>query len=72
VAIARPKSWGEERVSYTDDDGTLRSVPIGWTSLAAPDPFKVVNAGRAPFRPDDLLRLADLIAALRRARKDEA
>ena len=71
VAIARQRSWGEERVSYRDDDGTSRSVPVGWTSFAAPDSFEVVSAGRSAFRPDDLLRLADLLLALRNRRADE-
>jgi Family of unknown function (DUF5372) len=46
-------------------------VPVRWTSLAAPDPFEVVAAGRAPFRADDLLRLVELIAVLRGAGEDK-
>jgi hypothetical protein len=59
--------WKKDRVYYHDDDGGLRSLPTRWTSLSPPDPFEVVAAGRARFRPDDLLRLAELVETLRAA-----
>jgi hypothetical protein len=40
-------------------------MPVGWTNAAPPDPFKVVAAGRCRFRPDDLLRLVELVKGLR-------
>ena len=54
-----------ERVWYCADDGSARTVPRGWTSLAATDLFATIAAGRAWFRWDDLLRLVRLIAELR-------
>jgi hypothetical protein len=42
----------------------LRSVPADWTDLVAEDPFNVVAAGRASLRTQELLDLAQLIAAL--------
>jgi hypothetical protein len=38
-------------------------MPITWTSLAGVDPFVEVAAGRAMFRPEDLLRLAAFVVA---------
>jgi hypothetical protein len=61
------KAWSTERVSFEDETGTLRFIPVPWTSLKDVDPFTVVSAGRSLFRTDDLLRLADLVAELRRS-----
>jgi hypothetical protein len=47
---------GEERV---------RSLPAGWTDVEGMDPFVVVSAGRAHFRVEDLLALADLVRRLK-------
>lgn len=57
-------AWGEARVFFEDDEGRVRRLPLCWTSLCAPDPFVVVAAGRSPFRFDDLVRLAALVAEL--------
>jgi hypothetical protein len=43
----------------------MRYLPARWTSLAAPDPFVIAAAGRAYFRPEDLIRLAQQITELR-------
>ena len=40
-------------------------MPASWTDTVAEDPFVAVAAGRAPFRAADLLKLADLVDALR-------
>lgn len=55
------QNWGEERVYYHDESGRLRLIPLAWTSLAGVDPFVAAAAGRAMFRPDDLMRLAELV-----------
>jgi len=55
------RNWGEDRVYYHDEEGRLRLIPRGWTSLASQDPFVVAAAGRALFRIEDLLRLAELV-----------
>jgi len=54
-------SWGQEWIYFYDDEGRLRSVPVDWTSLCAPDLFIILANGRAKFRPEDLFRLAELI-----------
>ena len=53
--------WGIDRVYYTGEDGALRHVPVGWTSVAATDPFVSVARGRSAFRVEDLLALAEAI-----------
>jgi uncharacterized protein DUF5372 len=42
-----------------------RSLPRAWTDAADLDPFVVLAAGRSPFRVEDLVALADLVAELR-------
>ena len=54
-----------DRVWYQAADGSVRTVPRAWTSLAALDPFEVTSGGRACFRPDDLMRLAALLDGVR-------
>jgi len=55
-------SWGEDRVFFHGAAGRLQSLPAGWTSLAPPDPFNVIAAGRSLFRFNELLALAKLLA----------
>ena len=54
-----------DRVWYQAADGSVRTMPLAWTSLAALDPFEVISAGRACFRSDDLIRLAALLDGVR-------
>ncbi len=56
--------WGVERVDYLDEDGTLRNLPMAWTSVASEDPFVRVATGRSAFRVSDLLALATLLDGL--------
>jgi hypothetical protein len=66
VFLTQRKNWGEDRVSYQDAAGHPHSVPTGWTDLVMPDPFVSIAAGRALFRPADLLRVVALIKAIQR------
>ena len=65
--VALRQTWGEDRVFFLDDDATLKSLPTAWTDAARPDVFVAVAAGRSPFRAEDLVALAALVA---RARDD--
>ena len=56
-------NWGEDMLYYRDPKGTLVSVPARWTDRIAADPVVTVSAGRSPFRLEDLLELARLVAA---------
>jgi hypothetical protein len=60
-------AWGEDRVYFQDETGRLRRLPAAWTSVAPPDVFVKISAGRSHFRAEDLLQLAVLIARQRRA-----
>jgi hypothetical protein len=42
----------------------LHHMPVEWTSVAPPDPFRKVARGRCYFRAEDLRQLADLVASL--------
>ena len=53
--------WGEDRVTVQRPDGTVWSIPVGWTDFAPPDPAVMAGRGRAPFRLEDLLRLAEMV-----------
>jgi len=64
--IARSLALGHDRVFYRDPQGHRASMPVGWTSLAPPDPYVAVAAGRSRFRLQDLIDLAALIAGGRR------
>jgi len=64
-------AWNEKRVSFEDRTGCLRSLPVSWTSLAAPDPFVTLAGGQAFFRTEDLLRLVVLVEQLTTAAHPE-
>ena len=63
--VERRHNWGEDRVFYRDRHGHLASLPAGWTSVAAEDPFVVAAAGRSRLRLADLVVLAALVRELR-------
>jgi hypothetical protein len=43
-------------------DGTLYSIPVGWTDLAPVDPYVAISGGRSRFRVEDLVALVHLVA----------
>jgi uncharacterized protein DUF5372 len=55
---------------YVGPQGRTRSLPVGWTNVAAVDSFVSVAAGRAPFRLEDLLALTALVRDIRPVRRD--
>ena len=59
-------NWGEDRVYYRDSNGQVLSILARCTDVHGLDPFSEVAAGRALFRYDDLLKLADLLEELAR------
>ena len=67
VFVTYRHNWGEDRVHYQDEQGQVRSVPTHWTDLLPSDPFRVLAAGRAYFRPSELQQLATLLARLKSA-----
>jgi hypothetical protein len=69
--LTQRKTWGEDRVFFHDGE-RLRGVPAGWTDAVEPPAFVTLAAGRAHFRPDDLVRLCELLHGLQPARKTSA
>ena len=63
--VMRGMNWHEDRACFEDSAGRVRSLPASWTDLVAEDPFNVVAAGRAVFRFQELLELAQLIGSLK-------
>ena len=59
------RGFNYEKVEGRDAAGVLISVPLAFTDAAVEeDPFLAVSAGRALFRAEDLLRLAEVLAGL--------
>jgi len=63
--VVRRPNWGEDRVFYRQADGSISSLPAGWTSVVPEDPIVAVTRGRAPFRAADLVELAHLVSRLK-------
>jgi hypothetical protein len=59
------QTWGEYRVFFYDG-GQLRAMPANWTDVVSPPVFVTWAAGRAHFRPEDLLSLAALVDGMTR------
>jgi len=62
--LAYRHNWGEHRVMYRDGQDRICSFPAEWTSVAPPDPYVVLSAGRSHFRPHDLMALVRRIRML--------
>jgi len=60
--VVSKQLWGEDRVTFEAPDGSLRSVPVGWTNAQPADPYLSIGGGRSRFRVEDLLQLAELVA----------
>ena len=50
---------------FYDEQGVLKALPASWTDAGTTDPFVTLAAGRAHFRPADLLELASMLKRLR-------
>ena len=68
VRVAEHCSRHGDRIWYERLDGSVASIPRAWTDQAVPDPFAVVAAGKAHFRPEGLAELAQLLASIREGR----
>jgi hypothetical protein len=60
----RRQNWGDDRVMYYDDVEKLRSLPASWTDVTIPDDVVTAGKGRAHFRAQDLLEVAELVRTL--------
>jgi hypothetical protein len=67
VLATRKPNWGEDRVTFFDEDGHLRSLLASWTNVDEPDAFTRAAAGRSRLRMDDLARLRVLVDEIRGA-----
>ena len=67
MLTTRKQNWGEDRVTFFDEDGHLRSLLASWTNVDEPDAFTSAAAGRSWLRVDDLARLRVLLDEVRGA-----
>jgi len=61
----RTRRWGDERVWFRTAGGNLRTIPLRFTSLAAPDPYRQWGGGKSWHRVAELVELRRLIDRLR-------
>ncbi|TVQ36470.1 MAG: hypothetical protein EA384_14075 [Spirochaetaceae bacterium] len=62
--LAVQHCWGEGRVSYRDEAGSVRTVPLSWTGRKAPDMFCEQSAGRSVLHIDDISGIRQLLGSL--------
>jgi len=61
---SRLTTGGVRLVRCVQEDETLLTLPVAWTSYRAEDDFERASAGRSPWRVDDLLELRAVVDAL--------
>jgi hypothetical protein len=62
--VSIQKCWGEGRVRYCDERGTIRSIPTSWTDHKPYDMFLEQSAGRSIIHIKDIAELMQLIRSL--------
>ena len=69
--FSRISAGGVPLVRCVQDDKTLLTLPVAWTSYRAPDDFERISAGRSLWRADDLAMLRCMVdSLLERNRRD--
>ena len=63
--VGRTRQWGDERVWFRTASGDLRTIPLRFTSLAGPDPYRQWGGGRSWHRIAELVELRRLLDRLR-------
>ena len=58
---------GGEQIRLSDPDGYPIWIPIRFTDVAPPDPYIEIGHGRSFFRVQDLVKLTELVRALKKA-----
>src|SRR6266702_3161789 len=63
--VGRTRRWGDERVWFRTASGDLRTIPIRFTSMAAPDAYLQWGGGKSWHRVAELIELRRLLDRLR-------
>ncbi|HXJ41345.1 MAG TPA: DUF5372 family protein [Bryobacteraceae bacterium] len=63
--VGRTRQWGDERVWFRTASGDMRTIPLRFTSLAAPDPYLLWGGGKSWHRVAELVELRRLMDGLR-------
>ena len=66
VLITHKLNWGEDRVSFKDENGDYHCIPAHWTDINPPDPFERCGDNDSYFRVNDLIEIKDIIRKLKR------
>ncbi len=67
MLTTRKQHWGEDRVTFFDENEVLHSLLASWTDVDELDAFTLVAGGRACLRVDDLVRLRAVVDEVRGA-----
>jgi hypothetical protein len=59
---------GGEQISLSDPDGYPIWIPIRFTDASPPDPYIEIGQGRSFFRVQDLVKLTEVVRALKKGK----
>ncbi len=65
VLLSHKLNWGEDRVSFKDEDGLYHCIPANWTDVIPRDPFEFCGNNDSYFRIDDLIEVRDIVRKLK-------
>lgn len=65
ILITHKLNWGEDRVSFKDEEGTYHCIPAYWTDIIPPDPYERCGEIHSYFRINDLIELRDIVQKLK-------
>ncbi len=66
ILITHKLNWGEDRVSFKDENGDYHCIPVHWTDINPPDPFERCGDNDSYFRVSDLIEVKDIIHKLKK------
>lgn len=69
--FSRISAGGVPLMRCVQDDKTLLTLPVAWTSYRAPDDFERISAGRSLWRADDLATLRCMVDSLLERKKQD-
>jgi hypothetical protein len=66
ILITHRLNWGEDRVSFKDENGDYHCIPAQWTDINPPDPFEQCGNNDSYFRIADLIEIMEIIRKLKK------
>lgn len=65
ILITHKLNWGEDRVSFKDENGDYHCIPANWTDINPPDPYERSENNKSFFRINDLIEIEKLVRKLK-------